>query len=386
MFKATELPSKSVKFSFSIFFVLLAGVCIASTANAEPVQKAGSQPEIKVGFLLSLTGGLEQWCGYIKKGMDLASAEIQAGRDYPKVVVQYEDDQSIDRRAMAAAAQKLLSVDKVDLLGTWTNSAIPTLLPIAEKAKTPFVVGAYDHNVKNGGPWIFGTFVNYDLVPREIAKLMIEKRNKKKLALILADDYWSQSFEPSFRDEIKKLGAELVMVEKVAADESDLRSLVIRLREKGIDGVLAALYGSSQYSFLKQARDLKFTGLIHVGDGMFEEDIKIAGSSAEGVYTTQIWLQAPTLLKKLQDKYGETANVLQLGLAATGYDFIMHIHRAAQAVLESGKELTRENIRDALRVHSSNGYTGELMFGGPPKTSGEVQMVVRGGKFELVGE
>lgn len=344
---------------------------------AEAAAAAEEKPVIKVGVLLSLSGGLEQWCSYIRKGMELALDQTAPA----KLEVVFEDDKSVDRKAVAAAAHKLIEMDNVHLVAVWTGSVLPVLAPIAVRAKTPLLVGAYDHNVAEAGDFVFGAFVNYRLLPREIARFLVQAQGARRLALIMAADDWSLSFERPFKEEALGLGAEIVFTETVKPDETDTRSLILRLKRERIQAVLAPLYASSLYAFLKQARTAGFTGLIHVGDGMFEEDLKIAGPSAEGVYASQMWLESPELNEMLKRRYGAPADSLQLGLVASGYDWVRHLQGLAAQLAADGKPISRLALRDGLKTFRSRGFLGELMFGVPPESSGEIMVVVKDGRY-----
>lgn len=342
-----------------------------------PYSYADNRPAVKVGLLLSLSGGLEQWCSYIRQGVELAVSEGGPVR----IEVIYEDDHSIDRKLTLSAAQKLVYVDNVDVLVSWTASTVPVLSALANAAHTPYLTGAYDRNVARGGPYVFGAFVNYELVPREIARFFTEQLKARRLALVMAADDWSQSFEAPFREEAQKLGAEMVLSETVSPDEEDTRALILKLKQKQVDAVLAPLYAGSLYSFLKNARELHFSGALHVGDGMFEEDIRIAGASAEGVYAAQIWLESPALRLALEKRFGRSSNPLQLGMAASGYDWVRHLEGVVLEIVKEGRAVSREALRDKLSGFRSRGYLGDLMYGDAPVQSGEITVVVREGRY-----
>jgi branched-chain amino acid transport system substrate-binding protein len=340
---------------------------------------ADQKPVVKIGVLLSFSGGLQQWCTPILRGVELAASE-----DSPvEAHVIFEDDHSADRRLTVTAARKLLEIDKVDIVTTWTASLVPLLAPIAASTRTPLFVGAWNQNVANGGPFVFGGLINMDLLPRDIARFLIQKRGARRLALVMAADDWAETFEKPFSAEVRKLGATLVLSETVQPDESEFRSLVLRLSGQKVDAVLATLFSTSLYAFLKQARELRYPGVIHVADGMFEEDLKIAGENAEGVYASQIWLESKRLARAVQARYGGGTDPLQLGLVASGYDWVKHIQGAAEWLVKGGKSISRENLREALSVYESKGYLGKQKYSVAPEATGELMVVVKDGKYVL---
>ncbi len=341
---------------------------------------AEETPSVKIGVILSLSGGLEQWCNYIRQGIELAQSE--EAQVHAEIV--FEDDHSFEKKAILGAAHKLLHVDKVDLLVSWTASTVPMLSSLAASAKTLFFVGAYDQNVAKGGPFVAGAYVNYEIVPREIAQFLIRKKGARRVGLVMADDNWAQNFERPFTEEVKKLGGTLVFSETIAPDAVDTRSLILKLKKEKIDAVLAPLYSLPLYSFLKNAKELQFPGIIHVADSMFEEDIKNAGPSAEGVYASQIWLDSPQFTEAFKKHFGITVNPLQLGLVASGYDWVKHVQKAAAELIKNGELLNRDTLRQKLMTYRSTGYLGEQMFGGPPTHAGEITVQVEKGRYVQV--
>lgn len=357
--------------TFLIFRILLGR---ESTAFCE--EQRVEEP-IKLGAILSLSGDLQQWCGHIRRGMELAASE-----EAPvKVSLRFEDDRSVDKKSALTAAQKLIQIEKVDLLFNWTPSTIPVLGPVARGARVPLLTGAYDRQVAQAGPYVFGVFVNYEILPREIAEFLIKDRGARRLGLIMAADDWSTGFEIPFREEIRKLGADLIFAETIAPSEKDTRPLILKLKKENVDAVLAPLYSSALFSFLKTAREMRYAGSIHVGDGMFEEDLKTVGSSAEGVYASQIWLESAELSAAFRRHFGETVNPLQLGLVATGYDTVRHIQGAVEQIRREGKKVSRELLGKTLQTFRSRGYLGEQMYGAAPLRSGELTVIVRDGRF-----
>ena len=345
---------------------------------------------MKVGSLLSFSGGLEQWCGYIREGAELALNDIKLVNDLNsknsepvldfKII--FEDDHSIDKKSAVGAASKLINMQQVDVLTTWTASTAPVLIPIANKNKIPLIVGAYDSNVAKGGGHVFGAFVNYDMLPREIANFLVIKRGVKKVGLLTAEDDWSQSFVTAFKEEVTKLGEILVFEDTVLPTEKDLKPQIIKLKTQGVEAVLSPLYGSSLYTFLRQIKELGYQGLIHVGDGMFEDDIKVVGEAAEGVFSSQIWLDSKDFLDKYKMKY-KNANPLQLGLVASGYDITKHLYEVGFSLLSKNQSISKENILKELRSFESKGYLGNLMMGKPPVGTGEKLMIVKSGRYQL---
>jgi ABC-type branched-subunit amino acid transport system substrate-binding protein len=327
-----------------------------------------------------LSGGLEQWCQPIREGIELAASESSDVNVTPV----FEDDRSADKASALSAVQKMIQVDNIDVLYSWTPSLLPVLEPLTAKAKLPYIVGAYDRRVGSGGPNVLSAFVNYDLVARDIASFFVEKRRALRIGMVLASDAWSEGFREPFQEEVIRLGGTIVFDEPIAPDEKDTRTIVLRMKRAHVDAVLAPLYGGALLAFLGDARRLGFSGLINVADGMFEEDILVAKGAAEGVYATQLWLESEQLSAKVTDRFGGRRDALQLGLVATGYDLVTHLRAAVGDIVSRGETPTRETIGKTLKNFASTGLLGPQMYGAPPAVAGDRLVVVRGGRYTLV--
>jgi len=367
--KATSGMKKSLLLQALLLFFV---VVLPSKSHAD------NRPVLTIGALLSLSGGLEQFCEYMRQGAEIAASEESAVQI--KLVV--EDDHSVDKKATLSAAQKLIHADSADVILLWTLSTVSTISPAINQSKTPLVVGAYDHRISEAGPSVFGSIINMQLVPRDIASFF-HSRGARRVALVLAADDWSSSFDAPFRDEAQRLGMTVVSSEAILPHETETRSIVSNLKKKRVDAVLAPLFGSSLVSFIRRAKELQLPSIISVGDGMFEADIKTIGEHAEGVTATQIWLDSPELAAKVKRRFGDQSNPLQLGLVASGYDIVKHLVLAANKIHASGGTISRETMQKTLQTFSSSGYLGQHMLGAAPTKSGERIVVVRKGSYTL---
>ncbi len=376
-------------FALGLFFWVSYGPLGVVFAQGGPHPSA-ERVTVNVGVLLSLSRGLEQWCLPIRQGMEIAAEELLGD----KIKLIFEDDQSVDKRATLVAAKRLLELHKVDLLYTWTTSLAPLLVPIANQTKTPLVVGSYDPRSIKFGEYVYALGVNYQSMARDIANFLVMKGGRR-FGIVMQDDHWSKGFEEPFKEELTKLGARVVLTESLPVASTDTRALVLRIKKREVDGILAPLFGETLHSFIRTARELKLQSDIHVAEGLFEDDIRIIGPSSEGVYASQIWLENKELLSKVRARFGNDAHPLQLGLIASGYDFVAHIAKTASNVVieestdspqnrTSGSKGFKVALARSLMTTSSEGYLGKHYFGEPPLKSLASMVVVKDGRYRLV--
>jgi ABC-type branched-subunit amino acid transport system substrate-binding protein len=361
---------KNSIFARLLFFILLLVLPLPGRAE--------ETPSLTIGGLLSLSGGLEQFCEYMRQGAVLAASE----ESEIKVSLVIEDDRSVDKKASLSAAHKLITADSADVIFLWTLSTVSTITPLINQSKTPLIVGAYDERIPKAGSLVFGDIVNYQLVARDIASYF-HSRGAKRVATVLASDDWSSSYEAPFKAEAQRLGMTFVSSDTIFPHETETRSIIANLKRNRVDAVLAPLFGASLTSFIRRAKELQLPSIISVGDGMFEGDIRMLGGFAEGVTAAQIWLESPELADKVQRRFGSSSDPLQLGLVASGYDLTRHLISAATHIHRTGGIISRETMHKTLQTFSSSGYLGEQMLGSAPGKAGERIVVVKNGRYTL---
>ena len=360
---------------FALNLLLLVGaIFLGSLAHAET-----REPVLKVGAIISLSGDLEQYGNEINEGFKLATEESSP----VKVEMLVEDDRSADKVTTLAAAKKLINVDGADVLIEWTVASSPPLVPVVTAARTPLIVGAYDSRVAHSGPYVFGTEVNYLILAPEIADFMTKRLGVKRIAIISANDYWSQNYPPLIRERAQANGAQIVLDEAVDPDSKDLRSLIARAKSSGADAIFAPLYGDSLYALVRQARELHFAGILEGADGIFEEDVRALGAETEGIYAAQTWVDNSEFRALVQNKFSTSKSALQLGMVACGYDIIKHLRAIAEEIDKRQETISSASMLQGIKSFHSKGVLGPMFLGAPPEEAGEEMVVVHKGAFEL---
>ena len=142
-------------------------VCCAWMTHAA---SANAAEPIKIGAVLSFSGGVELYGRQAKLGLDLAAKEINAGGGIlgRPVEVVYEDDKT-DPAAALAATHKLIERDGVlAIVGPITSRNLDAIVPALESMKTPLL---YATNYEGGkcSRYVF----SFSTVPnQELAQLL----------------------------------------------------------------------------------------------------------------------------------------------------------------------------------------------------------------------
>lgn len=348
MFKATKIIIGVI-----IAVIIIGGIWYIATRESK------EEEVIKIGAILPLTGEAAIAGISIQQGIEIAVEEINkaGGINGREIRVIFEDDQ-YDNKITVTVANKLISVDKIDIgIVSFVHGA-KAVMPIFEQHKIPLVVAWDSTNELEEGDYIFSTGFSTELSGRKMANYAYNELNLKKVAIVLHQDEWSEVIAPAFKKEFQGLGGEILLEEKVAVGENDFKTIISKIKSKEADAVYLPLVPVNTDVFLKQAKELGLQAQILSGDALIPDIIIAAGDAAEGVYFTSVYVEdneiSQGLAEKYQERYGEEAPALSM--VAFGYDVILAIKSAAESI----EDITSENIKDALYSVDIIGAGGQI--------------------------
>ena len=366
-----------------VFLALLACILVSCERSVETQDST-----LKVGAILPLSGNFAIIGSAIRDGMLLAVEEFKHSST---IQVIFEDDQSFRSSAAANAASKLLNVDKVSVI---LNSVIGTAHPIAflASAKKVPVLIIWDSSdvIEELGEYVFGLGFKTELVGKEMASFGFSELNLKKFGVVSAANEWSEVVAKAFSEEIKQLGGEIVLHERVSAEESDFKATILKIKSIGARAVFFPLFSRSLVNFVKQFRELAADAVLLTPDGFTEHDLKILGPNAEGIFVMQPWLDSENFRKKVEAKFYKTVSPSLLAFMGLGYDSIKLLSdllkaSRAKAFNAYNEEFFSQEIKKGLPGFAFEGAFGRVEILPSRKTSRKMSILkVEGGKFKLV--
>jgi len=350
----------------------------ASLLLAATIGTAQAADPIKIGFSMSLTGGLASGGKAALLAYEIWREEINAkggllGRNIEFV---HYDDQS-NPANVPAIFTKLLSVDKVDLVvsGYGTNQIAPAM-PVVMQKNMVFLA-------------LFGTAVNekfnydkyFQMLPNgtdsaganargylETAMTMNPK--PKTLAIVGADAEYAQNTIRAARNIAKELGFEVVYDRSYPPSTVDLAPIVRSIQAAKPDVVYVASYPADSVAMLRAVNELKLDVKMFGGGmiGLAYAPIKTQlGPLLNGVVTYDVYAPEPTMkfpgvedfLKRYQER-ATAAGVDALGyfLPPFAYAEMQILH---EAVTKTGG-LDQNKIGDYIRKTTFKTIVGDIKF------------------------
>jgi branched-chain amino acid transport system substrate-binding protein len=293
----------SEKYRFSLFFVIF--ICLLMTCFLFPgMLQAQIKKEIVIGApiplsgILSMEGDEERWA------FEQAVKDVNAKGGI--FVKQYKQklpvkliiaDTESDPARSAAVVEMLVRVHKVDLLlSTFsTNLVLPTS-DAAEKLKIYYHTTTCILEPWRAGKFQWSTLYFFETLqagelPFQLLDSIPATERPNKVAILMEDSTDGRAFGPAFRAGAKKYKYNIAVNEPLAVGAKDYSSQILKLKSKGIDGIIIFASSGDCITFLRQTKE---TGLnwkyIYGIKGAWAPDFwKALGKDAQYVLADGFW-------------------------------------------------------------------------------------------------
>ncbi|MBV8508398.1 MAG: branched-chain amino acid ABC transporter substrate-binding protein [Alphaproteobacteria bacterium] len=170
----------------------------------------------------------------------------------------------------------------------------------------------------------------------------------------------------TFQAQAEKRGIKVLGRDQLNPREADYATTLTKIKSLNPDALYYGGVAQAGVKVVKQASDILPKIIKGGGDGMYGAEIlRGAGfPAAEGWYAT---IAAPNILEnpeaapvieRFAKKYGQQPE----NYSITAYDAALVILDAVKRVVASGKEVTREAVRDAMQTAHVKTLQGEITF------------------------
>jgi branched-chain amino acid transport system substrate-binding protein len=272
------------------------GVAACGGGSDADASGGSGDSTIVLGEIAALTGAAEAVGGPQHNGIVLAVEQINAdggidiGGDKVKIDLKTEDTKS-DPTVGVTVVQKLLSQENAHfLIGTLNGAVASAYVPIIEKRDDVIdvVVGAanpgLNENLSVYRPRV-DAFQNLD---NEVALALQESEKNAGPVGIVYDSKLDSNTEgvPRIEKGLKDGGAEVAGPFQFELGAAQFNSQVAALVRSGAGVVLFQGYASDLMTFVKQAREQKYDGVIVAASGATKQQVKdadVPSSALDGV-------------------------------------------------------------------------------------------------------
>ena len=346
---------------------------------------AAADKTIKIGINLPFTGADAHDAELIKDGALLAidEANAQGGVSGYKIEVLLLDDGTATAGqydpAQAATNARKMVADKaiVAAIGPQMSGSGKAMSPILSQGDLatitpsstnpditdPKFAGQYR---PKGKPIYFRTVTTDAFQGPNMANYYADVLKVKSVYVLDDSGAYGVGIADTFQAQAEKRGIKVLGRDQLNPKETDYSTTLTKIKSLNPDALYYGGVAQAGVKVVKQASDILPKMTKGGGDGLYGAEIlRGAGfPAAEGWYAT---IAAPNILEnpeaapvieRFAKKYGQQPE----NYSITAYDAALVILNAVKRVAASGKEVTRETVRDAMQTGHVKTIQGEVAF------------------------
>lgn len=253
---------------------------------------AVSAKTLKIGSMSPLTGP------YASDGTDIKNGALTAIKvfeeaggvpGYDKIEL-FAQDTACDPRQAVAAANKLLNLEVVGVVGAYcSSSTIPSSLVLDEESVPMITPASTNEKVTDRGlEYMFRMCGRDDDQAPAAAKFMKESLGAETIFIVDDKTTYSQGLADGVEKAIKKLGVKVLAHEHVNQGDKDFSAILTKAKQANADIFYMSLQGYSPAAMMTlQAGRLGMDSQLVTQDACFQPKfMDVAKEAAEGVYLT----------------------------------------------------------------------------------------------------
>lgn len=353
----------------------------ASDAGTKDWSNGGAVPDrdyILIGYAGPMSGPMSIFMEptpWVEKLMldqinkTLGGIEINGKKIELRIV--YADNKSDPNTAMAAA-EKLVTNDKVDILiGGWTPVGTNTASAVGERYGIPtFVFGAPEESWLEGGPyeWSMGMTFNYDDMAIDMINMWNKMETNKKIGVVLDTTVDGTVGRETVSRLLQGTEYEIVDPGAFTIGTNDFTGIISKLKGENVEIVYADMITPDFALFWKQCAQYDYIPkVMTINKGMhYAADAAAMEPSGVGLTFSALWDKNYPFSSSLLNKTNtEIADMWEAEHNAfypysIGYDVAMY--DILYDVLSRAGSLDKEAIRTAFLATDINTVFGNLKF------------------------
>jgi len=331
-----------------IFFGIPDVTILTKSTIIDKKETIGKSNILTVGAILPMTGPTAQFGEIFKTGLDAGLA----GNSQIKVI--YEDSKS-DAVGAVAAFQKLVNIDKVDVIVSILSKTSVPLVPIAKENKIPLIISlvAATNTTSPDNDYVYRLFWGAS----KTANLFVDRIADQKItrvALLQGKNEAAQSNADIIIPQLEIAGIK-VAYQTFQDSDTDFRTQLAKAKQAQPEVVAILSVPASQWkNIITQVKELGITVPIYDLFGVFQNPgtPEALGMLADGVYTIATPFHVGEYGSEVKAELAKK-NIKLNGLTSFGYDTASLIKDFVK-----NKVMERESIVQYMKnLRSFNGIS-----------------------------
>lgn len=206
--------------------------------------------EVKIGAILPLTGQGAVLGKSYQNSMDIGVEYVNTQNKKDLVKIIYEDSQANSSKAVTAA-QKLIRIDKVDILILSNANVVDAVLPVAIENKIPVLAITSTPNITRKSDLVFRIWLSESEQIEKIAGYIKDQGFSRVGVLFINNDYGLQ-----VKDIIDaKIHDRIVYQNFYSPDLSDFKNDIVKIKNNNVDAIYILGNPPDYISMIKTIRE-----------------------------------------------------------------------------------------------------------------------------------
>lgn len=335
---------------------------------------------VKIGVILPLTGDAAAYGEPARQVMEIAMEEINADGGINGNPIEFVvEDGKCDGTGGANAAQKLINVDKVQvILGGFCSSETLSAEPIATQAKVAlFSEGSSSPKLTGISKYFARNYPSDSTQGSVLANVAFTDKGWKKVAFIQEQKDYPLGIQTAFTEAFTKLGG-TVSIEEFPETATDFRSLIAKAKAAAPDALFVDTQTAAAANrILKQLSESGWTPPLLITDTTVADPETLKNNAAilEGALAAEMGVDLTNpkfanLVATYKAKYG--TDVPFQSYAQTEYDAVYLVRNAIKEVGYDGTKIANwlRNVKNWQGAAGSVtiGDNGDPVAGHRPET------------------
>jgi len=323
------------------YILAIALIITLSACTSTPTGQVTKEP-IKIGMIAPMTGPVAYTGDPVREGFALA-------HNNPNIEVIYEDGACNPQQALAAA-QKLISIDQVDILvSAVCSSSTLAIAPVAERNGIPLItpIAASPHITETQVIRLSTT----SEIPAQVAAEIIIEQGTKKVAIIHEENEFPQRWAEVFTEVFENKGGQVSTTESFPMSSLDMKSQLTKIKNSEHQAiVMLPISATTGKTLVKQAQEIGLDSPIIGNQVMqYRPVVESAPNGMKAIMydydTTDPLFQ--NFKNKYKQTYGHEAEIEIFG--AMGYDSYNLIEHAIKQCSSIEIECMQKNLKGSFK-------------------------------------
>lgn len=234
----------------SLILLIISGLCCFTAGGA--AAQEDNRP-ISIGLLADLSGPSAVFGTEARIGFEMARQTLEKTGIKVDVVV---EDTASDTSKAISAAQKLLTIDKVDAVFTELSHMASAVSPVVRQNRKLFLYLGGATSILSTNPWAFKSSIDFTAAGSLLGRYL-KKEAVQQAAMIYLPIESSELTASGFKETFPEM-----LDLPVKSPMEELSTPLLRIKRAAAGAVLSSAFEAGFSQLLKDALSLKYEGLL----------------------------------------------------------------------------------------------------------------------------